>query len=102
MKARERWSIEVWPVGTTIRFRDVHPEHRASDDVDGRQFGCGRIESVGRLFRRDYYTLAARNRAVGQLRARFPGDLIESTRFEFRVFAWFQSGDVEKLDRKAS
>lgn len=88
MKKQIKYGIEVWAPDKP-RWEDRHEKHR----LEGKD--CGSSRAVGRLFRREYPRRSSVNRAVPNLRRRFPGATIEIRYYEFEGIFWMQRGEME-------
>jgi hypothetical protein len=85
-----KFGLEVWNANKP-RYEDRHEKHRK------KGIDCGSVRAVGRLFRREYLKRSSVNRAVPNLRRRFPGAVFELRTYEFDGFFWMQRGETEKL-----
>jgi len=57
MSMQTRWFVTVWSSPVGEHYRDLHPDHRAKD------LHCGTVESVGKVWEREYKTKAGAERA---------------------------------------
>ena len=57
MAMETRWFVTVWSSPPGEHYRDAHPDHRA------KGVNCGTVESVGKVWEREFKTKAGAERA---------------------------------------
>jgi hypothetical protein len=83
-----KYGVEVWDPERP-RYEDAHEKHRLAGT------NCGSVRAVGRLFRREYLKQSSVNRAIPNLRRRFPNAVIETRTYEYEGFFWMQRGEMD-------